>query len=361
MAVDSYKNSQFSDEDDETTMELEALSEEACSARILADDSATESSSALEVEGARESRTEAEAPISSENASLIQELQDEVKFRVEMNNILQLGIDQEREKSRRLAEQISGFKKTSEKFSDELKRSRKQATKTKKKLAKAKNREKELLDKLRKLDKPDAANAVIADQDGAIEELRKQNLELTDAISDLEAKLEIARQNTDYLETRMSEASAENAKLLVELESRNAQMDEYSSQFATLRRASRVVEQTLPHRVPEARPMPAGKPEESWVLVGLDDDASGTHHLDDETVIIGSSPDSDIQIQSKFISRHHAQLVKNKNGCVLGDLNSTNGTFVNSRRINKRVLRDGDIVTIGKHRFRYEKQSAKSI
>jgi hypothetical protein len=361
MVIDAGKNSQTSEDDDETTMELERLSGEACADSVLPGDSPAESDSDSETQGPQENRIEAEAAVSGEDLSEIEELRDELKFRAEMNSILHLGVDQERDKCRRLTEQLASVKKTSERFNDELKRSQKQLTKTKKKLAKARNRENVLLVKLKKMSKADAANAVVADQDGAIEELRKDNLKLANVVSDLEAKLEIAKQDYDYLERRTSEANTENANLLVELESRNTQIDDYKNQLTASRHASRASEKTSRARAPEARPMPHSQIEDRWVLIGLDGDVPDIYLPSDETVTIGSSPDSDIQIESKFISRHHAQLVKNKNGCVLGDLNSTNGTFVNSRRINKRVLRAGDTVTIGKHRFRYQKRSAESI
>jgi pSer/pThr/pTyr-binding forkhead associated (FHA) protein len=38
---------------------------------------------------------------------------------------------------------------------------------------------------------------------------------------------------------------------------------------------------------------------------------------------------------------------------VIEDLNSTNGTFVNAERINRRTLKEGDIVTLGKSEFRF--------
>ena len=70
-------------------------------------------------------------------------------------------------------------------------------------------------------------------------------------------------------------------------------------------------------------------------------------------VIVGRSPDNEIYIKSKFVSRHHAQLVSDRNGCVIEDLNSTNGIFMNERQIKKQRLRDGDVVSIGVHELVY--------
>ena len=45
----------------------------------------------------------------------------------------------------------------------------------------------------------------------------------------------------------------------------------------------------------------------------------------------GCSADNDIQINSEFTSPHHARIVSNATTCVLEELNSTNGTYVNSK------------------------------
>jgi len=70
-------------------------------------------------------------------------------------------------------------------------------------------------------------------------------------------------------------------------------------------------------------------------------------------VIIGRSPDNEICIQSKFVSRHHAQLISDANGCTIEDLNSTNGVFVADRQVKKQRLNPGDIVALGAHDIVY--------
>jgi len=70
-------------------------------------------------------------------------------------------------------------------------------------------------------------------------------------------------------------------------------------------------------------------------------------------IIVGRSPDNEIYIKSKFVSRHHAQLVSDENGCVIEDLNSTNGVFLGERQVKKYRLRDGDTVSLGVHELVY--------
>jgi pSer/pThr/pTyr-binding forkhead associated (FHA) protein len=70
-------------------------------------------------------------------------------------------------------------------------------------------------------------------------------------------------------------------------------------------------------------------------------------------VIVGRTPDNDVQIDSRFISRHHCQVITTPNSCVVEDLNSTNGIYVKSNRVRRHHLNDGDVVQIGKHELIY--------
>lgn len=70
-------------------------------------------------------------------------------------------------------------------------------------------------------------------------------------------------------------------------------------------------------------------------------------------IIVGRSPDNEIFIKSKFVSRHHAQIISDDDGCVIEDLNSTNGVFLGEKQVKKYRLRDGDIVSLGVHELVY--------
>ena len=70
-------------------------------------------------------------------------------------------------------------------------------------------------------------------------------------------------------------------------------------------------------------------------------------------VLIGRSEHNDISINSRFISRHHALLVRHGAATFLMDLNSTNSTYVNSRRVSNHVLLHEDVITIGHHRIKF--------
>jgi len=77
-------------------------------------------------------------------------------------------------------------------------------------------------------------------------------------------------------------------------------------------------------------------------------------HLVPGRKVIGRTPDNDLQVDSKFISRHHCQLVTGSDGItVVEDLNSTNGIVVSGKRVRRHTLRDGDIVSLGQHEILY--------
>src|SRR6202040_109172 len=70
-------------------------------------------------------------------------------------------------------------------------------------------------------------------------------------------------------------------------------------------------------------------------------------------LVIGRTADNDLQIDSKFISRHHCQIVTQSDSCLIEDLNSTNGIYVQSKRVRRHNLNDGDVVQVGQHEIMY--------
>lgn len=65
-------------------------------------------------------------------------------------------------------------------------------------------------------------------------------------------------------------------------------------------------------------------------------------------VIVGRSPGADIVIAASYVSGRHARFSLMGQNLFVEDLNSTNGTAVNGRRITNPVaLRDRDVVSVG--------------
>ena len=87
--------------------------------------------------------------------------------------------------------------------------------------------------------------------------------------------------------------------------------------------------------------------------------------MDEQTMrksrlLIGRSEHNDISINSRFVSRHHTLLVRHGTSTFLMDLNSTNGTFVNSKRVSNHILIHDDVVTLGHHRIKFYDPCATS-
>ena len=74
------------------------------------------------------------------------------------------------------------------------------------------------------------------------------------------------------------------------------------------------------------------------------------------TVTIGRQPDNVLRIDNPAVSGYHAKVYFEGGHYVLQDDESFNGTYINSHRINKVVLEDGDKALIGKHTIEFSDQ-----
>jgi uncharacterized protein involved in exopolysaccharide biosynthesis len=77
------------------------------------------------------------------------------------------------------------------------------------------------------------------------------------------------------------------------------------------------------------------------------------HVLDRPEVTIGRSRFADIHISERALSQQHAKLVRHGEFHRIFDLGSTNGTFVNDRRVQQADLRPGDVLRTGETVFTY--------
>ena len=79
--------------------------------------------------------------------------------------------------------------------------------------------------------------------------------------------------------------------------------------------------------------------------------------LSSGTVTIGRQPDNVLRIDNPAVSGYHAKVYSENGHYVLEDAESFNGTYVNSQRISKVVLKDGDKALIGKHTLEFNAQA----
>jgi general secretion pathway protein A len=106
------------------------------------------------------------------------------------------------------------------------------------------------------------------------------------------------------------------------------------------------MEQTLPSNTGTGHPV-------GRILLASEGKTVMERELRPGRLVIGRTADNDLQIDSKFISRHHCQIVTQENSCLIEDLNSTNGIYVQSKRVRRYNLNDGDVVQVGQHEIMY--------
>ena len=102
-----------------------------------------------------------------------------------------------------------------------------------------------------------------------------------------------------------------------------------------------------------ARRRPGAESHVMQIEVRNDGETESVQTFPQGRIIVGRSPDNEIYIKSKFVSRHHMQLVDDGEHCVIEDLNSTNGVFIGEAQVKKRKLADGDIIRLGAHELIY--------
>lgn len=101
----------------------------------------------------------------------------------------------------------------------------------------------------------------------------------------------------------------------------------------------------------------------------LDDVVVNRFALTDAETSLGRHPDNDIQIDDLSVSGHHARLVRSPNRYLPGvidyfieDLGSTNGTFVNDRRVEGRhPLQPNDVLRLAWNQFKLIDEQAPSL
>jgi pSer/pThr/pTyr-binding forkhead associated (FHA) protein len=76
-------------------------------------------------------------------------------------------------------------------------------------------------------------------------------------------------------------------------------------------------------------------------------------------ISIGRTPDNDIVLDNKGVSRKHALMEFDGDSALIMDNESLNGTFVNSRKITEEMLKDNDRITVGKFDLIYHRDTPK--
>ena len=132
-----------------------------------------------------------------------------------------------------------------------------------------------------------------------------------------------------------------------------------------MKRRQPVYEEPMPVEAPVA-PAPqrtimlgVGGGEDSLPIVGWVVPLGGpnqfqTFKLGQGATKLGTGGGSQVVVSDSFMSTEHAEIVCSASGFVLNDLASTNGTYVNSRRVSSHELVDNDVFKLGKTDFKFK-------
>jgi len=83
--------------------------------------------------------------------------------------------------------------------------------------------------------------------------------------------------------------------------------------------------------------------------------------LDKPRVTIGRKPDNDIVLDDQSASGHHARVIQIQSVFFVEDAGSSNGTFANGKKTDRKQLVNGDQITIGQHTLVYQEATPASV
>lgn len=97
------------------------------------------------------------------------------------------------------------------------------------------------------------------------------------------------------------------------------------------------------------RPVRSHRRKGTRVVVVRSDSNPGLHFVVEDSIVIGRSDEADVLISDPYASDFHLRMTAKDGRIVLSDLGSTNGTYVNGRRVTAPTdLGRGDAVQVGK-------------
>jgi len=207
--------------------------------------------------------------------------------------------------------------------------------------------------------------ASVASGEARTRQLEDRVAEQVEMLRTLQTASDAAIARTHELEADLRAAEDGITKLESQLRGRNARVSELEKANQQWRhtldesRSTHVETDThqalhdAPHPQAEEGAGASAPPEGATRLLIRSDGEREVVHVLGRKTSVGRTPDNDLQIDAKYISRHHAVILAGPAHTIIEDLNSTNGVLVNGRRISRQILKDGDQVTIGRAEYRF--------
>ena len=181
-------------------------------------------------------------------------------------------------------------------------------------------------------------------------------------IEELEKQIERLTRSTEEFEKELETKSAAINALQQELAKKSEQLDSIGEIEQVIQDiGDRMSGRFDDESAPKANIVLASDNRErvSRVMVGKIGGQILRFPLFKDRVTIGRTNENDIQVKTAYVSRRHAVVLTKDDGVHIVDSGSSNGLFVNSKRVKKRRLSHGDIVTVGDAKFRYEEHQRR--
>ncbi|PYR56550.1 MAG: hypothetical protein DMF91_21650 [Acidobacteria bacterium] len=94
-----------------------------------------------------------------------------------------------------------------------------------------------------------------------------------------------------------------------------------------------------------------------WILQTTEPDGSLTFRLRPGAIkTVGRAPRADFIVDAALVSRLHCRITAGDEALEVVDLKSTNGTFVNDKRVDRAVVKNGDRLRVGRVELKVERQ-----
>ena len=203
-----------------------------------------------------------------------------------------------------------------------------------------------------------AALTVHRDMHNCLDADANEACELDSDLDDWQAsleRLEAALTDLPAAPADVAEADSHNAtvnrnlELLRLIADQDKRIRDLEARLATLECAPEELDATSNNRLNHAF-ADAGV---NRLIITMNAEINQKFPLYQNIMTIGRDPQNDIQIRSRFISRFHARVVSDSEGCVIEDMESQNGVCVNSQRVHRKPLKSGDLIDLGRVQLKF--------
>jgi chromosome segregation ATPase len=271
-----------------------------------------------------------------ESTSMRQKLEENLDVASRMINDLTTELEQEKRTHKTLAESFDDLKTE---FARETRQIRFELTTAQQTITDQDTTNQQLTSDL--MDHQDYRQAL----ETHVDDVEKEN---SKRIEKLEKELAKARVNADEYEHKLRVKDGAIADLMKELANQSSKLH-FTGEL----------ENAL-QKIDGARPAPANSPRKTdrttRQLIGSADGKELRFPLFRKRLSIGRTKHNDIQLDLRFVSRRHAVIATDNNATRVIDWGSRNGVYVNKKRVTEKILKSGDVVTIGLTNLRYEER-----